>query len=168
MDAVGVQVSGEGAGAYPHVAAVRGEREFVVYVQRTLHVGSVRPVQLEGDDGPGRLFDAAAAADVLDHEVDHQGRAVVQDGVEVPPLKGAGAAGAGAESVLPGGDLTLRYSVALEVGRRRGDPAALGTGHRVSLRFPCRWRNGSCGQPPAATPRATLRVAMIAPPTVIA
>src|SRR5207245_7206290 len=30
-------------------------------------------------------------------------------------------------------DLTLGYSVALVVGRRRGDPAGLGTGHRVSL-----------------------------------
>src|SRR2546421_10319534 len=102
-------------------------------MQRTLHVSSVRPVQLEGDHGPGRLSDAAAAADVLDHEVDHQGRAVVEDGVEVPPLEGAGAARAGAEAVLPGGDVVLGYSVALVVGRVRGDPAAFGTGHRVSL-----------------------------------
>src|SRR5947209_850424 len=128
-------------------------------MQRTLHVGSVGPVQLEADHGPGRLADAAAAADVLDHEVDHQGRAVVQDGVEVPPLEGAGPAGSGTEPVLPGGDLTLGYSVALVVGRRRGDPAGLGTGHRVSLLG---------GQPAAATPRAALRAAMIAPPTVIA
>jgi hypothetical protein len=76
LDAVGVQVPGEGVRAHPYVAAVRGEREVVVRVQRTLHVGSVRPVQLEGDHGAGRLLDAAAAADVLDHKVDHQGRAV--------------------------------------------------------------------------------------------
>ena len=75
------------------------------------------------------------------------------------PLEGAGPAGPGTESVLPGGDFTPGYSVALVVGRRRAIRQVSG---RDIVSPP--W-----SQPPAAaTPSAALRAAMMAPPTVIA